>query len=290
MSAVLIIIIVIIVLAAAAATYRTMSKRKLRESFGPEYDQIIQERGSSREADRELVRRKQEHAKLELKPISEQDRESFLESWEHLQASFIDDPVFSMNSAEQLVSTALEARGYPGGDREEQLALLSVDYSGKLTDYRAAQDVKRRVEGSRSTNAAATDASVDAYNETDPEAVARTDAAAEAGVASPTDPFRATDADTDSDTDSDTAAAAATTPARTTSATSTTATTNAAPATTEDIRQALLSYRALFDELIAAPNAEITRPSADVNETVPAQPTQAWTTKRDEPIEQKVEQ
>jgi hypothetical protein len=275
-------IIVLIALVGLAIVYRSMhSKRKLRESFGPEYDQLVQERGSSREADRELVRRKQEHAKLELRPISEQDRAAFLESWEHLQASFIDDPVFSMNSAEQLVSTALEARGYPGGDREEQLALLSVDYSGKLTDYRAAQDVKRRVEGGGAAGPAATNASIEAYNEIDPETVARTDAAAEAGVAGDTDPYRATvDTDTDAALADGTTSVAATAPVTAT-------TVSSAPATTEDIRQALLSYRALFDELIAAPGTEVARPGGAETEAVPAQ---AWSTRRDETIEQKVEQ
>ncbi|HEV2638708.1 MAG TPA: hypothetical protein VGX23_26405 [Actinocrinis sp.] len=256
MSAIIIVIIAVIVVACVAVAYRASHRKKLRASFGPEYDQLVQAGGSSREADRELVRRKHEHAKLDLKPISEQDRVEFLQSWEHLQASFIDDPVFSMNSAENLVSRALEVRGYPGGDREEQLALLSVEYSGKLSDYRAAQDVKRRVEAGANDEVVTT---------------ADVDADSEAGV----DP---------------------------TAAASTTAATTAGPATTEDIRQALLAYRALFDELMSSSGTGVTRPPVPGTETgtgVGAEtsgalgsvtvPAQEWSVPLDEPVNQKVE-
>jgi hypothetical protein len=142
--AILIAIIIVVILLAAAVGGRALSKRRLRASFGPEVETVARERGSRREVDRELRRRKKEHAALELRSISPQDRENYADSWEHVQAEFLDDPSLALTSAERLVSHVLEARGYPGSDAEEQLALLSVEYADSLAGFRTAQEVSRR--------------------------------------------------------------------------------------------------------------------------------------------------
>lgn len=142
--AILITIIIIVVLIAAAVGGRAYSQRRLRASFGPEVETVAREHGSRREVDRELRRRKKRHAALELRTISIEDRESYATSWEHVQAEFLDDPALALTSAERLVAQVLEARGYPGGDTEEQIALLSVEYAHSLADYRTAHEVARR--------------------------------------------------------------------------------------------------------------------------------------------------
>jgi hypothetical protein len=144
---VMIIIIAIIVAAvlvgAAAAGWASYDKRRLRASFGPEYETVAQDLDTPREVDRELRRRKNAHDGLNLQTVSAQDRESYAESWAHLQAEFLDDPALSLNNAEHLVATLLKTTGYPGGDPDEQLALLSVEHANSLADYRAAQQISR---------------------------------------------------------------------------------------------------------------------------------------------------
>lgn len=166
-------LIVVILLAALAITaWNGYKLSKLRASFGPEYEQLTKQHGSKRAADRELQRRRQLHSRLTLQPITSEDHDHFAESWKHLQGTFIDDPRLALASAEKLVGKVLDARGYPGVDADERLALLSVEYAETLPDYRAAQQISRRVQD------------------------------------------------------------------------------NSVPTSTEDMRQALLSYRKLFDELL----------------------------------------
>ena len=145
MEILIVIIAAVILVSLAAAGIVSNNRRKLRESFGPEYEQVAQEHGSGREADRELQRRKHEHDKLDLRPVSPQDQEFYAASWDHLQAEFLDNPALSLDNAEHLVAQLLDFRGYPGEDPNEQLALLSVEHAESLADYRTAQGVSRQV-------------------------------------------------------------------------------------------------------------------------------------------------
>jgi len=141
------IIVAVVFLGAAAAGWVRYKQRRLRASFGPELKTVAQEQGSPRKVDRELRRRKKRHDELELRTISSVDQAYYATSWEHLQGEFLDDPSLALIGAERLVATVLEARGYPGDDAEERLALLSVEHADSLAGYRAAQDVSRRALG-----------------------------------------------------------------------------------------------------------------------------------------------
>ena len=138
------IILAAVFLGAAAGGWVRYTKRRLRAPFGPELKTVAQEQGSPRKVDRELRRRKREHDALDLRTISPVDQAYYASAWEHLQGEFLDDPSLALTSAEKLVATVLEARGYPGDDAEEQLALLSVEHADSLAGYRAAQEVSRR--------------------------------------------------------------------------------------------------------------------------------------------------
>jgi len=119
------------------------NRRKLRAAFGPEYDRVAQQLGTRRGAYQELLRRKHEHGKLELRPVTVQDQEFYTTSWHHLQGEFLDDPALSLTDAEKLITGLIDFRGYPGEDPDEQLALLSVEHAGSLADYRSAQQISR---------------------------------------------------------------------------------------------------------------------------------------------------
>jgi hypothetical protein len=138
------IIIAVVFIGAAASGWVRYDKRRLRASFGPELKTVAQDHATPREVDRELRRRKKLHDQLQLRTISAQDQEYYATSWKNLQGEFLDDPSLALTGAEQLVATVLEARGYPGADSEQQLALLSVEHADSLAGYRAAQRTSRR--------------------------------------------------------------------------------------------------------------------------------------------------
>ncbi|HET9173374.1 MAG TPA: hypothetical protein VFN97_28345 [Actinospica sp.] len=138
------IIVIAVVLIAAVAGWSSYSRRRLRTSFGPEVETVARQQGSARDVDRELRRRKKEHDALPLREISPEDQAYYATSWQNLQAEFLDDPSLALAGAEKLVAAVLTARGYPGDDQEEQLALLSVEHADSLAGYRAAQSTVRR--------------------------------------------------------------------------------------------------------------------------------------------------
>lgn len=145
MAVIIAVLFAAVFLGAAATGWRRYEKRKLRASFGPELKTVAMEHDGVREVDRELRRRTSLHNDLSLRAIGTEDREFYNSSWEHLQGEFVDSPSLSLATAERLVATVLDARGYPGADEEEQLALFSVKYATSLAGFRAAQQTSRRV-------------------------------------------------------------------------------------------------------------------------------------------------
>ncbi|HEV3173077.1 MAG TPA: hypothetical protein VGZ32_22210 [Actinocrinis sp.] len=141
------IVAAVLLLGAAAVGWDRHRKENLRKSFGPEYETVAQELDSKQEVDRELLRRKRQHDQLSLHPVSAADQDYYTTAWEHLQGVFLDDPALALSSAEQLVAKLLDARGYPGGDPREQLALLSVEHADALADYRRAQRISEHTRG-----------------------------------------------------------------------------------------------------------------------------------------------
>ena len=138
------IIVIVVVLIAAVVGWNSQSRRRLRATFGPEVETVARDQDSARDVDRELRRRKKEHDALPLREIAPEDQAYYATSWQNLQAGFLDDPLLALAGAEKLVATVLTARGYPGDDAEEQLALLSVEYADSLAGYRSAQSTGRR--------------------------------------------------------------------------------------------------------------------------------------------------
>jgi hypothetical protein len=145
-AAIIVLAAVVLVIAVAAYGIRyEYAKRQIRASFGPEYARVKSDYGSTRAADRELARRSRMHNSLRLEPISADDRDFYVTSWEHIRGGFLENPVAALSGAEQLTARLLRARGYPVGDRGEQLALLSVQHGGALAEYRQALWVSERV-------------------------------------------------------------------------------------------------------------------------------------------------
>ncbi|MEY9904614.1 hypothetical protein ABIA35_000830 [Catenulispora sp. MAP12-49] len=137
--------VVLFIAVVAAGGRRGNTKREVRTAFGPEYARVRSEYGGTRAADRELARRNQMYGRLRLEPVSANDRDLYISSWERLEGRFLEEPTFALAGAGQLLDRLLEAKGYPVDDRGEQLALLSVRHGGVLAGYRQALWVSERL-------------------------------------------------------------------------------------------------------------------------------------------------
>ena len=121
-------------------------RRRKRAAYGSEFDALVRQEGSPRAADRELSRRRRAYANLDLRPLGGQERERYAQNWRQVQESFVDDPVAALNDAEALVVRVAQLRGYPSGDDEELLKLLSIPHTSAVTGYREAVRVRQTTE------------------------------------------------------------------------------------------------------------------------------------------------
>src|SRR2546423_6187690 len=109
---------------------------KLQEKFGPEYDRMVGSAESRREAETELQAREERRQQLEIRPLSSAARSRFFESWQGVQAQFVDDPRAAVSTADSLIRSVMGERGYPVEDFEQRAADLSVDHPQVVENYR----------------------------------------------------------------------------------------------------------------------------------------------------------
>jgi hypothetical protein len=136
--------VVVLVMAAIAVFVRRAARRRsaeLRGRFGPEYDRQIEERGSVRRAEHELLAREKRMGKRELRPLTDDEQTRFYAEWQHVQARFVDDPAGAVHAADSLIMAVMTARGYDVESFEQRVADLSVDHAGVVQHYRAAHDL-----------------------------------------------------------------------------------------------------------------------------------------------------
>jgi hypothetical protein len=141
-----VIVAIAIVVAVAVIGAVEWNRRKVRESFGSEYDEVVRQEGSRRAADREIVRRRRAHAKLDLRTLKDEDVARFAGDWRRVQESFVDDPAAAVGDADAMFLLLARTKGYPAGDEETLLGLLSVPYRGAVTGYREAGKVRQALE------------------------------------------------------------------------------------------------------------------------------------------------
>jgi hypothetical protein len=135
----------------AAEAHKRKSAR-LRMQFGSEYERALIVNGSERKAHAQLIEREARVRNLKLVDLSVAQRERFLAEWNSIQSRFLDHPRGALTDADELVTSILQARGYPVTDFEKNIENVSVDYPAMIDDYRAAHDVSgRSVRGEAST-------------------------------------------------------------------------------------------------------------------------------------------
>ncbi|WP_230983990.1 hypothetical protein [Microbispora oryzae] len=139
-----VIIAVLAILAVGFLMSQQNRRRRLRDRFGPEYDRTVRESDSRKEAEQELLAREQRHARLDIRPLNRETRDSYARKWAEVQERFVDAPGFAVTEADALVTAVMTERGYPTDDFEQRLNDLSVAHAATLDRYRAAHDISGR--------------------------------------------------------------------------------------------------------------------------------------------------
>jgi hypothetical protein len=142
-------IVIVAVLAIVVSNRQRKRARseRLRDRFGPEYDNVVDEdsRRHRREGEAELLRREDEHDQLDIQDLNPQTRDRYTREWEDLQRRFVDSPDHSVAEAEQLLTAVMSDRGYPVGDEfETHAAMVSVDHPKLVQNFRDAHAVYER--------------------------------------------------------------------------------------------------------------------------------------------------
>jgi hypothetical protein len=123
-----------------AGRHRSRLRRAgLRQRFGREYDRVVEEHGSTEEAENVLLAREKRAHRLKLRALKDSDRNRYTADWRAVQARFVDDPSGAVAAASHLIESVMRERGYPIEDFEQQVEDLSVDHGNVVQHYRAAK-------------------------------------------------------------------------------------------------------------------------------------------------------
>jgi hypothetical protein len=148
--AVAVIVVAAIVMSVVIRKRRTA---RLRAQFGgAEYTRAMKQGGSRKQAEAALDERADRVERLHIRPLAPGDRARFVESWDRVQARFVDGPGSAVSDADKLLGDVMSTRGYPVSDFEQRAADISVDHPLVLENYRAAhQSALRQTRGQAST-------------------------------------------------------------------------------------------------------------------------------------------
>lgn len=138
------IVVAVIVVGAVVLGMMTVSRRRrLQQRFGPEYDRLVGERDSRREAEAELTERERRVQGLDIQPLTDVARAGYAGRWTSIQEQFVDAPADAVSGARFLVADVMTERGYPAEqhDQDQVLADLSVEHPDTLDRYRAAEEI-----------------------------------------------------------------------------------------------------------------------------------------------------
>src|SRR6478672_8435412 len=138
---------VAVIVAIALSVWLYTSKKRterLRADFGPEYRRVARAEGDAAAAEKVLQERQARVKKLDIKPLTDQQRSEFADAWESAQAEFVDNPTAAVAHADALVQEVMNVRGYPVADFDQRVADVSVDHPAVVQNYRLAHDIAER--------------------------------------------------------------------------------------------------------------------------------------------------
>jgi hypothetical protein len=140
-----VVIVVIAVLAWMYVRKRRTSRAQLRQRFGPEYERAVRTHGSERRAEAKLADREKRVGTMKIRELDAAERERFSAQWVSLQTRFVDYPKGAVTEAGELVSSLMQARGYPVTDFDQRAADISVDHPKVVENYRSAHAIALRL-------------------------------------------------------------------------------------------------------------------------------------------------
>jgi hypothetical protein len=148
----IVIAVVVIAVVALAAWWMASQRRtkRLRSTFGPEYDRTV-EGSERREAESELEARYKRRQELDIRPLTPQARQRYSQAWTQAQGRFVDQPSEAVREADVLVIDVMRERGYPMDTFEQRAADVSVDHPQVVENYRAAHDLSIASEQGRAS-------------------------------------------------------------------------------------------------------------------------------------------
>jgi hypothetical protein len=141
MSAATIAIIVVVAVVLLVVSAMTVTRRRLQQRFGPEYDRVAGEKRSQFRAAAELARRERRVQRLKIRPLSAAARAEYAADWKAVQERFVDQPHLAVIEGQDLMASVMRERGYPAEDAEQIAADLSVAHASTLDHYRAARQI-----------------------------------------------------------------------------------------------------------------------------------------------------
>jgi hypothetical protein len=153
----LVVAVVVVVVVVAALAWRSARQRRamtadLRKRFGSEYDQAVREHGSVRRAETQLAGRAKRVKGLNIRDLDPASRDRFSFQWQALQSRFVDEPKAAVAEADTLVTSVMQARGYPVADFNQRAADISVLHPHVVANYRSAHAIAARLgQGDAST-------------------------------------------------------------------------------------------------------------------------------------------
>ena len=119
--------------------YRSRRSEQLQDKFGPEYQHTVDVLGSAHKAESELDARKKHVDALEIRPLSQIEKDRYVVDWAEVQSKFVDEPGKAIIDADHLIMEVMQLRAYPVADFEQRAADLSVRYPDLVSNYRAAR-------------------------------------------------------------------------------------------------------------------------------------------------------
>jgi hypothetical protein len=143
---VVIVVAAIIIVALGVYAWLQARHRRLRGTFGPEYDRVLSDAPSRREAESELDDRRKRREELDIRPLSSDAAGRYMHEWQGIQVRFVDDPVGATRDADHLVQRVMSDQGYPMDDFDSRADLISVDHPTVVENYRNAHTTTQEYE------------------------------------------------------------------------------------------------------------------------------------------------
>jgi len=120
---------------------RRKRSQRFQNKYGPGYDRTVKTMGNEKKAQTEMDERQKHVDTLNIRPLSDSERERYLADWTKIQAKFIDQPGQATVEADHLIMEVMQMRAYPVSDFEQRAADISINYPALVSNYRLAREI-----------------------------------------------------------------------------------------------------------------------------------------------------